>query len=601
MRWTTMILALALAAPVAAPGAAQTKTFHALSLLDAPKYKAGFTQLDYVNVNAPKGGDLRLSTTGSFDNLNPYIIKGEPAPGIGYVYESLLTSPMDDVEGEYGLIAESIEVPDDLSFVVFNLNPAARWHDGTPITAEDVVWSFNTLREKGQPLYRFYYANVDKAEAQGPRKVMFHFSGPKNRELPQIMGQLPVLPKHWWASRDFEKTTLEAPLGSGPYKVAAVEAGKSIAFERVADWWGKDLPINRGRYNFNRIRYDSYRDLSVSMEAFKAGQYDFRMENSAQRWATAYEFPAMAAGKAVKAEIPHQRPAGMQAFVFNARKPKFADARVRQALGHAYDFEWTSKTLQYNAYQRTRSYFQNSVFAATALPDAAELKILEPLRAQVPPEVFTKVYAPPATDGSGNIRDGLRTATALLRDAGWTVKDQKLTGPKGEPMEIEFLLAQADFERLIQPMVRNLERLGVKGTIRTVDPAQYQNRVRSYDFDVIVGGWGQSNSPGNEQREYFSSAAADRQGGRNTAGIKNPAIDSLIDTLIAAPDRASLVVATRALDRVLQWNHYVIPMFYGDKDRLAYWNKFGRAAKDPSYGPDMMSWWVDPAKEAALK
>jgi len=601
MRWTTTILALALIVPGAAPAAAQTKTFHALSLLDAPKYKAGFTEFDYVNVNAPKGGEIRLSTTGSFDNLNPYIIKGEPAPGIGYVYESLMAQSLDDPSSEYGQIAESVEVPDDLSFVVFNLNPAARWHDGVPITADDVVWSFNILKEKGHPQYRFYYANVDKVEAQGPRKVMFHFSGPRNRELPQIMGQLAVLPKHWWASRDFEKTTLEPPLGSGPYRVASLEAGKTIVFERVADWWGRDLPVNRGRYNFGRMRYDTYRDTTVALEAFKAGQFDFRMENTAQRWATGYDFPALHQGKVVKREIPHRRPAGMQAFVYNTRKDKFADARVRQALAYAYDFEWTSRNLQYDAYKRTRSYFQNSAFAATALPDAAELKILEPLRARVPPEVFAKVYQPPASDGSGNIRDGLRTAIALLRDAGWTIKDQKLAGPKGEAMEIELLNAQPDFERIGQPFVRNLERLGVKATIRTVDPAQYQNRVRAYDFDMIIGGWSQSDSPGNEQREFWSSAAADRPGGRNTAGIKDPAIDKLIETLIAAPDRASLVPATRALDRVLQWNHYSIPMYFSDRDRLAYWNKFGPSPRDPQYGPDIMAWWIDPAKEAALK
>jgi microcin C transport system substrate-binding protein len=595
MRSTALIAAI-LVLPAAALAQPKVTTYHALSLADAPKYGPNFTHLDHVNPNAPTGGDVRLFDIGGFDSLNPFIIKGEAAPGIGQIFDSLLESTADDAMSEYGLIAENIEVPEDLSFVTFNLRASARWHDGKPITAEDVAWTFDTLKEKGAPSYRFYYANVTKAEVLSPRKVKFHFSGPRNRELPQIMGQLTVLPKHYWATRDFEKTTLEPPLGSGPYKIKSIEANRSIVYERVADYWGKDLPIRKGRNNFDIVRYDMYRDTTVALEAFKGGQYDYRTENSARNWATAYDFPALREKRVIKQDVRHQRPTGMQSFVFNTRRDKFADRRVREALGYVFDFEWANKTLFYGQYTRTGSYFSNSDLAATGLPAPAELKYLEPQRAALPPEVFTKAFELPKTDGSGVARDNLRLATNLLKDAGWTIKDKVLAGPKGEKMEIEFLLVSPDFERIVSPYVRNLERLGVVARIRTVDTAQYQNRVRDFDFDVIVGSWGQSESPGNEQRDFWSSAAADRAGSRNLAGIKNPAIDALIEALIAAPDRASLVNATRALDRALLWNHYVVPQWHVSVDRIAYWDKFGRPEKNPKYGVDIFSWWVDASK-----
>jgi microcin C transport system substrate-binding protein len=598
MRLLAALLAIAISV---SPAFAQTRTVHALSLKDAPKYPAGFKQLDHVNVDAPKGGELRLYDIGAFDSLHPFITKGEAAAGIGLVFETLMVQTLDDASTEYGLIAESVEVPDDLSWVAFNLRPEARWHDGRPITSEDVVWSFETLKEKGAPQYRFYYANASKAEAEGPRRVKFTFTGPPNRELPQIMGQLPVLPKHWWAGRDFDKTSLDPPLGSGAYKVAAVEPARSIVFERVADWWARDLPINRGRYNFDRIRYDSYRDTAVTLEAFKAGQYDFRSENSARNWATGYDIPAVREGRIKKREVEHSRPAGMQAFVFNIRREKFADPRVREALGYAFDFEWSNRNLFFGQYRRSTSYFQNSEFAARGLPDAAELKHLEPLRSQLPPEVFTKEFAVPVYDGSGNIRDGLLRARELLRAAGWTVKEGRLVGPDGKPMEIEFLNVQPESERIIQPFLRNLERLGVRGRIRTVDSAQYQNRIREYDYDMVTLGWGQSDSPGNEQREFWSSAAAERPGSRNYAGIRNPAIDRLVEDIVAAPNRADLIAATRALDRALLWGFYIVPQFYGPTDRIAWWDKFGFTGKDPAYGVDIFAWWVDPAKDAVLR
>jgi microcin C transport system substrate-binding protein len=605
---TAALIAVFAAAPndsarAAAPPGAQTKvtTHHALSLLGEPKYGPDFRALDYVNVDAPKGGEVRLIDIGGYDSLNPYIIKGESAPGIGLIYETLMTSTSDDATSEYGLIAESVDVPDDLSWVAFKLRPGARWHDGKPITADDVVWSFDTLKEKGAPAYRFYYANVTKAERLAADRVKFHFSGPKNRELPQIMGQLPVLPKHSFANRDFDKTTLEPPLGSGPYRVKSLEPNRSIIYERVADHWGKDLALNRGRNNYDLVRYDMYRDTTVALEAFKARQYDFRSENSAKNWATAYDLPAVTQGQAIKREVRHGRPTGMQAFAFNLRRDKFADRRVRQALGYAFDFEWASKNLFFGQYVRTASYFSNSDLAATGQPGPAELKLLEPLRAQLPPEAFGPAYAPPATDGSGDLRDNLRKAFALLKDAGWTVKDKVLTGPGGAKMEIEFLLASPEFERIVSPYARNLERLGVKAAIRTVDSAQYQNRVREFDFDVIVANFAQSESPGNEQREYWSSAAAGRPGSRNVIGIKNLGIDALVDAVIAAPDRAGLVAATRALDRALTWGHYVVPHWHLTVDRIAYWNRFGMPAVTPKYGVDLFAWWIDPAKDAALK
>jgi microcin C transport system substrate-binding protein len=598
-------LALAIAvlgfAGLAAADGGKTRTVHALSLIGEPKYGPDFKQLDYVNPDAPKGGELRDHSPGGFDSLNPYIVKGEAAPGIGLIYQSLTTATLDDTASEYGLIAQSIEVPDDLSWVAFTLRPEARWNDGQPITADDVIWSFETLKSKGEPTYRYYYANVDKAEALGPRKVKFHFSGPRNRELPQIMGQLPVLPKHWWASRDFEKTSLEPPLGSGPYRVKSVDPNRSITYERVPDYWGKDLPTERGRYNFATLRFDMYRDESVALEAFKAHQYDFRAENIAKVWATEYDFPAARQGLVIKQAVPHKRPTGMQAFVFNTRRPIFADPAVRRALGYAFDFEWTNKNLFFGQYTRTTSYFSNSEFASSGLPSPDELKLLEPFRAELPAELFSKPFELPKTDGAGLPRENLKTAQSMLEKAGWTIKDGKLAGPSGQPLNFEILIQQPDYERIFQPFIRNLTQLGVQAQIRLVDSAQYQNRVRNFDFDMILGGWPESDSPGNEQREFWSSAAADRPGSRNTAGIKSPVVDALIDKIVAAPDRAGLIVTTRALDRVLLRGYYTVPNWHLSVDRIAYWNKFGRPATNPAYGVDTFAWWIDAAKEAALR
>ncbi|WP_119419930.1 extracellular solute-binding protein [Desertibaculum subflavum] len=601
LRLAALIL-LALTAAAQAPlNAQELKRFEALSLVGEPKYKPGFKHLDYVNPDAPKGGDLRLHSIGGFDNLNGFIIKGDPAPGLGFVYQSLMESSLDEMSTAYGAIAASAEVPDDLSYVIYNLRPDARWHDGKPITAEDVVWSFDTLRSKGRPIYRFYYANVGKVEALDPHRVKFTLSGPPNRELPQILGQLTVLPKHWWATRDFESTTLEPPLGSGPYRMAQVDANRSVTLERVKDWWAKDLPINRGRHNFDRIQISMFRDATVALEAFKAHQYDFRLENSAKEWATGYDFPARQAGLVVTEAVPHKRPTGMQAFAFNTRRPLFTDPRVREAISYAFDFEWSNQNLFYGQYTRTESYFSNSEFAARGLPQGAELALLAKYRGKIPEEVFTKPFHAPKTDGSGNNRENLRKAVQLLASAGWKIKNRKLVNASGQALEFELLLVSPLFERIAQPFARNLERLGITMRIRTVDSSQYTERVRTFDFDMVVGNWGQSDSPGNEQRNMWGSAAASRHESQNLAGIRNPVVDEVIEEIVKAHSREELTAATRALDRVLLWNHYVVPQWHVAVDRVAYWNRFEKPKVNPTYGVDLQAWWVAPAKDAEVR
>lgn len=577
---------------------------HGIAMHGDLKYGPDFKHFDYVNPKAPKGGDVRVSAIGTFDSFNPYIVKGNPADGIGRIYDTLMTSSADEAFSEYGLLAEKIEVPKDRSWVAFTLRPEARWHDGKPVTVEDVMWTFDTLRTKGQPFYRGYYRNVDKIEQIGERTVKFTFKPGENRELPLILGQLPILPKHYWATRDFTKTTLEPPLGSGAYKIGDFEPGRRVSYQRVKDYWGKDLPVNVGRDNFDSIQHDYYRDGTVALEAFKAGEYDFRAENSSKAWATAYDFPALRSGAVKKEEPPHNRSTGMQGFAFNTRRALFKDPRVRQALAYAFDFEWSNQALFYGQYTRTRSYFENSELAATGLPSAAEKSILEPHRNELPAEVFTATYAPPATDGSGRIRSNLRAAAKLLRAAGWQVDKQtrKLTHTQtGQVMEFEILLRSPLFERIVLPFKKTLSRLGITANVRTVDSAQYQRRLEDFDFDMVVWTWGQSLSPGNEQRAYWGSALAERPGSRNIVGIKSPVVDALIEGVIAAPDRETLVNQVRALDRVLQWGHWVIPHFHIPYDRIAYWNKFGRPAITPKQGVQFDTWWVEPDSAKALE
>jgi microcin C transport system substrate-binding protein len=589
---------------VSAPVAAQQVTpSHGIAMHGDLKYGPDFKHYDYVNPNAPKGGDIRLAAIGGYDSFNPFIVKGRSASGIGLLYDSLLTSSADEAFSRYGHIAESVEVPEDRSWIIFTLDADARWHDGKPISVDDVIWSFNTLKAKGAPIYRFYYSNVATAEEVGPRKVKFTFTGGENRELPLIISELTILPKHYWEGRDFSKTTLEPPLGSGAYRIASFEPNRSITYERVPDYWAEDRPTMVGKNNFGTIRYDYYRDGTVAQEAFKASEFDFRSENGSKAWATAYEIPAVKNGLIKKEELPHNRVAGMQGFVFNTRNSLFRDRNVRRALAYAFDFEWSNGALFYGQYTRTRSFFDNSELAATGLPKGRELELLESYRGRIPDEVFTEIYAPPKTDGSGNIRNNLRDALGLLKTAGWNVDttSRKLVHTSGQAMAFEILLVDPQFERIILPFKQNLERLGVDATVRIVDTAQYQERLNSYDFELVVSSWGQSLSPGNEQRNFWGSAAADRNGTRNLAGLKNPVIDELIEKLISAPDRASLVTATQALDRILQWQHIVVPNWHIPYDRMIYWSKFGRPAITPDSGAQFFSWWIDKEKAEQLE
>ena len=574
---------------------------HGVSMFGELKYGPGFEHFDYANPDAPKGGRMVQSAVGTFDNLNPFILRGTAAAGVSLIFDTLMAGNLDEPFSEYGLLAESVEMPEDRSWVAFTLRPDARWHDGKPVTVEDVIWSFEALKEQGHPFYRAYYANITKVEADGERRVKMTFDGTVNRELPLIAGQMPVLPKHYYETHAFEKTTLEPPLGSGPYRIKSVDPGRSITYERVDDYWGQDLPVNTGRHNFDEISYEYFRDANVALEAFKAGEYDIRIENTSKFWATGYTGPAVESGRIKLEEIPHESGTGMQAFIFNTRRPPFDDPKVREALGYAFDFEWTNQNLFYGQYERTKSFFSNSELAARELPSEAELELLNPFRDQLPDEVFTTVYEPPETDGTGNNRRNLRTALQLLNEAGWSVENGKLRNEAGEALSFEVLLVSPAFERVVLPYRQNLERLGIDVTVRTVDPAQYQNRLDSYDFDMVIASFGQSLSPGNEQRDFWGSESADIPGGRNLIGIEDPVVDALIDRIIQAPSREALVTATRALDRVLLWNHYVIPQWHIRTTRIAYWDKFERPANDPKYGIDLMTWWVDTANVAAVE
>ncbi|OLF53977.1 extracellular solute-binding protein [Pseudomonas chlororaphis] len=580
---------------------AQAAPQHALTLYnEPPKYPANFKHFDYVNPDAPKGGTFREAGFGSFDSLNPFINKGVSADNIGLIYDTLMRQSLDEPFTEYGLVAGQIEKAPDNSWVRFYLRPEARFHDGHPMRAEDVVFSFQTLMKAGAPMYRGYYADVADVIAEDPLKVLFKFKHSNNRELPLILGQLPVLPKHWWEHRDFSKGNLEVPLGSGPYKVAQVKAGRSVRYERVKDYWAKDLPLNRGQFNFDVMATDYFRDNTVALEALKAGQFDYWLEMSAKNWANAYNIPAVAEGRLIKEQIPNGNPTGMQGFVYNLRRPLFQDVRVRKALSLLLDFEWTNKQLFNGAYTRTRSYFENSEMAATGLPDADELQILEPLRGKIPDPVFSEAFQPSMCDGSGMIRDQQRKAYQLLQEAGWRIVDDKMVDAQGKPVVIEFLLAQTEFERVLLPFKRNLADLGIDLMIRRVDVSQYINRLRSRDFDMVVGGFPQSNSPGNEQREYWQSSSADNPGSRNFIGLKDPTIDALVEGLINADSRTSLVAHARALDRVLQWGYYVIPNWHIKTWRVAYWDHIGHPTVSPKYDIGTQTWWIKPDAKPAV-
>ncbi|MBI4183569.1 MAG: ABC transporter substrate-binding protein [Proteobacteria bacterium] len=586
----------------AEPAPAPTTVAHGIAMHGAPKYGPSFTHFAYANPDAPKGGTVTLSAIGTFDTFNPFTLKGVPAEGIDDTFETLMVSSADEAFSEYGLIAETIEYPPDRSWVAFTLRREARWHDGRPVTPEDVIFSFETLKRDGRPFYRAYYRDVAKAEKVGERTVRFTFTGGDNRELPLIVGQLPILPRHYWQGRDFTKTTLEPPLGSGPYRVESFEPGRSVTFSRVKDYWGEKLPVRRGLNNFDLIRYEYYRDATVALEAFKAGAFDFRQENSAKNWATAYDFPAARRGQVWLEKIPHEIPTGMQAFVFNTRRGLFRDRRVRRALAYAFDFEWSNENLFYGQYTRTESYFSNSELASRGLPQGEELEILERYRGRIPDEVFTAEYHAPSTAPPDSLRGNLLKGLKLLDEAGWVVRDLKLVNREtGQPFRFEILLVSPQFERIALPFAASLRRLGIEASVRTVDTAQYVKRIERFDFDVVVNVFGQSLSPGNEQRDYWGSEKADEPGSRNLIGVKDRVIDDLVDLVIRAPDRESLIARTRALDRVLLWNHYVIPQWHLQSFRVAYWDRFVRPKVVPKYALGFETWWIDPAKAEALE
>ncbi|MBB4304526.1 microcin C transport system substrate-binding protein [Rhodobium orientis] len=579
---------------------------HATALIGEPKRPEGFKQFDYVNPDAPKGGLVRLSSTGSFDSFNPILAKGDAAPGILLIYESLAATALDEADTStmYGQIAEALQYPDDYAWVKYRLRPEARWHDGTPITPEDVVWSFEKTVELN-PTQRFYYSHIEKAEVSGEHEVTFTFDQTGNRELPHIVGQLNVLPKHWWTgkdangnTRDIGSTTLEPPLGSGPYKIAKFTAGRSITYERVDDYWGKDLPFGIGQNNFDEIRYEVFLDRTVLLEAFKGDQYDWRSENSAKSWATGYDFPAVRDGRVVLEKFPDKASGIMQAFVPNLRLEKFADWRVRRALNLAWDFETANRTLFYNEYKRIQSYFAGTELASSGVPEGRELEILEEVRGKVPDELFTEPYSNPVAGDPTKLRQNLREALRLLKEAGWEFKGRQLVNAAtGEPFTIEYLGIDPDFERIVLPYAQNLKKIGIELKMRVVDTSQYINRLRSFDFEMITFSWPESLSPGNEQRDFWGSEAAGNPASRNFAGIRDEAVDSMIERVIFAKDRKDLIAATHALDRVLLWNNFMTPQFYVDYDRTARWDRFGRPEKLPEFTHGFPTiWWYDEEK-----
>ena len=584
---------------------------HGLSLFGEPQYPPGFKHFDYVNPSAPQGGTVRRIAFGTFDNFNQVVagVKGSLAMGIELITESLTTPALDEVSTEYGLLAEAVSFPEDRSSVTYRLRANAHWHDDKPVTPDDVIFSFFAWKENS-PELGAYYRHVTKAEKSGERDITFTFDGPGNRELPQIVGQLPILPQHWWEGtdssdrkRDITQTTLEPPLGSGPFRLKEFIAGRTLVYERVADYWGKDLNVHIGTNNFAQMRYEYYRDSTVALEAFKADQVDYRTENSAKNWATAYDFPAVRDKKVVMEEFPIRNIGVMQAFAFNIRRPKFQDPRVRRAFNFGFDFEEMNRQIFFGLYQRISSYFQGTELACSGVPEGQELAILETVKDKVPPELFTHPYTNPVGGDPQKVRNNFREAVALFRDAGYEIRDTKLVHAKtGEPFSVEFLAEDPTTERILLFFKPSLERLGMDVAVRTVDSAQYENRLRQFDFDIIVANWGESLSPGNEQRGYWGSQAADRPGSRNLVGIKNPAVDELINRVIFSKDRAELVAATHALDRVLLWNFYVVPQWASSVVRTARWDRFGRPTTLPKYGLSGFPtiWWWDAEKAAKL-
>ena len=574
---------------------------HAISMHGSPKYSKDFKNFDYVNINAPKGGVIKLHQIGSFDTLNNFILKGSAAANLNQVHDSLLTQSFDEPFTMYGLVAESISVPEDRSWVIFKIRKEAKFHDGNPIRVEDIIWTLNTLKEKGHPFFKFYYGNIKTAEKISDNEVKFIFQGERNLELPLIIGQMKILSEKYWKDK-FKDVLLESPIGSGPYRVKNFKAGRTIEFERVDNYWGKNLSVNQGKFNFEKVVIEYFRDATVALEAFKSGDYDFREENQAKRWANAYNFTAIENGNVKKESVKHEIPTGMQGFYINSRKEIFKDRIVRKALNYAFDFEWTNKILFFDQYKRTNSFFSNSDLASTNLPSNEEFKLLNPFKKKLPNEVFNATYQNPVNDGSGEIRKNLRIADKLLFDAGWIIKDGKrINKVTGIPLKFTILLVSPEFERIALPFARNLKKIGIEAKVRTVDSAQYERRLENFSFDMAVVSLGQSLSPGNEQRDFWHSTSATINGSRNYSGVSNPAVDFLIDKIIGAKDRKSLVSATQALDRVLLFGHYVVPHWHIQNFRIAYWDKFGQPKINPKYDLGLDTWWIDTNKVKLLE
>lgn len=585
------VLFLLFCAPVQA-----NEFVHALSLHGTPKYQSNFTHFEYSNPDAPKGGAFKMSALGSFDNLNPFILKGLSASGVSdNVYQTLMTGSLDEPFTQYGLLAQSARISDDHKSITYNIHPNALWSDGMPVTANDVKFSFETLTTKGAPAYQYYYADVDHVKVNSLRHVTFHFKRDDNPELPMIIGQLPILPKHVWEGRDFDKTTLDKELiiGSGPYKIADVKTGNHIRFEKVKNWWGETLPVNKGRFNFDGIEIQYFRDATVALEAFFSGGYDFRLENVAKTWATGYNVPQVKSGEIVQDMLDHNMVQGMQGFIFNTRRAPLDDIRLREAMALAFDFEWSNKRFAYGAYSRTDSYFDNSELSASGLPEERELSILNGYKNKLSNEILTQALSVPITDGTGNNRAQLRRAIEILEEAGYALNDnnQRIDPNTGKPLSFEMIDTQQAFERWVLPYARNLKKIGIELKFRVVDSAQYSNRINDLDFDMTIGQFPQSLSPGNEQYNYWHSKTAGQKGTRNLAGVHDPVVDDLVKRIARAHSREELVALTKALDRVLLHGHYVVPHWHLDSFRVAYWNHLEHGANPPYGLPVPENWW----------
>ncbi|HEY6431094.1 MAG TPA: extracellular solute-binding protein [Acetobacteraceae bacterium] len=583
------------------------------TVLGTPALPANFPYFPYVNPNAAKGGQVTLGAIGTFDSFNPFILRGTAAAGmvdpwvgmpggsesgstVGHVWESLMVPSADEIATAYCHICKTIEMPADHLWIAFNLRPEAHFSDGVPLTAEDVAWTFKTLLAQGRPSFRIEMSDVKDVTVESPTRVVFHLKPNENRALPLILGGLPVLPEHWFKDRDFSEPLRQAPVGSGPYKVAAFTMDRSITYQRDPNWWARDLPTAVGTNNFDTVRIEYFRESTIDMEAFKAGQVDLRSENIAKRWATGYDFPAVGKGLVIRDTIRHHLPTGMQGWAMNTRRPVFSDPLVRQAIGDAYDFEWANKNLFYNAYTRTLSYFSNSDLASSGIPTGDELALLQPFRQELPPALFTEPFTLPVTDGSGNERPQLMKSLKLLEQAGWRVKNMQLVNPAGQQMRFTILLPDPSYERVALPYADTLKHLGISVQVRTVDPAQYEHLTDDFDFDMLLQVYPEGDVPGNGLRDYFSCASAKATGSMNVAGVCDPAVDALIDKVIRASTRTQLQAAARALDRVLLWRWYLVPGWGSDDFHIAYWNRFAHPAKPIREGFNFDLWWVDAAK-----